>query len=121
MRTITKIIVFLVCICIAGLARVYATQYGQCGDNYYVDYQRTYLMEARGTGENGVNEWIAKADMVKRNNLGMEIDRTVIYVTLDDEGNWKISKLIPGQWRSIPDGQKYMVIFCQKVEDYIFQ
>lgn len=108
------IIVIAIGLMISGFtSKVFATNYGNCGNGMYIDYDETWFEEVKGNRE-GVYFFIARSEAVYRDEANNEKGRTIIYVKRENGGLYT-AQWIKSGW--IQD-EKYD-LFAKKVEDYL--
>jgi hypothetical protein len=99
-----------------------ATNHGYCyegdyGYKYYVNYDKTDLLECHG-GKDIIYKWVAESELIIKFRTGMEYGRYKVYIKkVNDKFYYSERDML--HWIEVEPNLDHYLPFCSKVEEYI--
>ena len=105
-----------------SMGTAHATNHGYCyegdyGYKYYVNYDKTDLLECHG-GKDIIYKWVAESELIIKFRTGMEYGRYKVYIKkVNDKFYYSERDML--HWIEVEPNISYYLPFCNKVEEYI--
>lgn len=101
---------------------VYATNHGFCaeghyGYKYYVNYDKTSLLECHG-GQDIIYKWVAETELIIKFRTGREYGRYTVFVKKVNN-KFYYSERDMLHWIELEPDSGFYIPFCDKVEEYV--
>ena len=125
MKVFKRFLVLVVCLLAVisgGSSKAQATNHGYCyegdyGYKYYVNYDKTDLLECHG-GKDIIYKWVAESELIIKFRTGMEYGRYKVYIKkVNDKFYYSERDML--HWIEVEPNISYYLPFCNKVEGYI--